>query len=246
MNASGAETSLGRGPRDFTATAWSAIILGGEASSAQRRTRLERLARQYWRPVYVYVRTRWKRSNEEAKDLTQKFFLWMIETDFLSKVRADRGRFRNFLRTALERFLSGEYDAARRLKRGGDRPQASLDFILESGGEPEAPGDDPQAALDEQWRRVLIESAMQRLRDYYRSEGKEVQFSVFEDFYLAPEPGPSHDETARRHGISTTDVANYLSRAKVRFRAFLEDGIADSVGSSEDLRGEFDELFPRK
>jgi len=237
------ETSwLGQAGADFGATAWSCILLRSDASPEERQAKLEALARRYWRPIYHYVRARWGRSNEDAKDLTQQFFLWMLDTDFLSKVQPRHGRFRNFVKTCVERFVLGEYDAQQRLKRGGGRAPLSLDFIQAVGQEPAA-GATPEHTLDEQWRRVTIDDAMGRLRAYYEAEGKLVQYQVFEDFYFAPEPGPGYEELAARHGLTATDVANWLARARSRFRALLEEALVDSVGASDELREEFRELF---
>jgi RNA polymerase sigma-70 factor (ECF subfamily) len=227
---------------DFSATAWSCILLRRDATPQERQAHLEELARRYWKPIYAYIKARWHKSNDDAKDLTQQFFLWMLDTEFLSKVREGRGRFRNFVKTAVERFVMGEHDAQRALKRGGDRAHVSLDFIQHVGVEPPA-GTTPEQVLDDQWRRAAIDEALGRLRAYYAAEGKEIQYRIFEDFYFAPEPGPDYPELAARHGVSATDVANWLARARSRFRAQLEHALLAGVGGSDELAAEFAELF---
>ena len=37
---------------------------------------------------------------KDAKDLAQDFFLWMMESDFLSRADRGRGRFRVFVKVA--------------------------------------------------------------------------------------------------------------------------------------------------
>lgn len=236
-------TRIGDARVDFTATAWSQLVLRRDAGPEERQRRVELLARRYWKPIYAYIRRRWNRPNEEAKDLTQKFFLWMLETDFLEKVRADRGRFRNFVKKAVERFVLGEYDAERRLKRGGGTALVSLDFIGAGAVEAAAPALDPEALFEEQWRRVLVQEALARLRSALESAGKLVPYRIFEDFYFAPEPGPSYEDLAARHGVSKVDVANALARVKARYRAILEELLAESVAGPAELRQEFRELF---
>lgn len=236
------ETTVGGEGGAFPATAWSQLVLPGSRSPEERRRQLERLALLYWKPIYHYIRVRWQRSNEDAKDLTQKFFVWIMETDLLSKVRLERGRFRNFVKVVLNRFVQGDYDAEQAVKRGGRADHVNLDFIT-GADEPALPHTDPEQALDEHWRRTLIEEAMLRLKRHYEREGKPRHYELFEDFYGSPEPAPSYQELAERHGLSVTDVTNYLARARGRYRAFIEEILADSVTGLAELRDEFEELF---
>ena len=234
-------TRIGGERHDFTQTAWSLILDGKQASPEQRAARFERLARRYWKPVYFYVRTRWGKSNEDAKDLTQQFFVWMLETDFLSKVQAGRGRFRNFVKVCLERFLSGRTDSERALRRGGGAKAVDFDFIQAVQRAPTAAA--PEEVLDREWKRALVEEALARLQADCAAAGQDVRYAVFTEFYFAPAPGPDYEALAARHGLSRVDVGNHLARARARFRAFLEDQIAEGVSSPEDLRREFDDLF---
>src|SRR5262245_56386546 len=81
MNSRGpaADTSLGGGKRDFPSTCWSKLLHSAGDDPERRRASAELLVRSYWRPIYVYIRSRWAKTNEDAKDLTQDFFLWMME-----------------------------------------------------------------------------------------------------------------------------------------------------------------------
>ena len=122
------ETSLGGGRREFPDTRWSRL-LGGRADEAAAAD----LARTYWKPVYAYVRAKWGKSNEDAKDLAQDFFVWMIETGFVAKADRDRGRFRAFVKVALNHYIANEEEKRRREKRGGGR--ASISFAKTSSAD---------------------------------------------------------------------------------------------------------------
>ncbi len=67
-------TGIGGPGGKFPTTQWSAIaaLTGGEPD--QRKIALEAVINLYWKPVYKYLRIRWRKSNEDAKDLTQSFF----------------------------------------------------------------------------------------------------------------------------------------------------------------------------
>src|SRR5687768_13477436 len=113
-------TDIGLGGTAFPSTRWSQLI-GSKSSSPDYRKGLERILLEYWKPVYVFVRRAWGKSNEDAKDLTQSFFAEIIEKDLLAKYAPHRGRFRTFLKAALKNFLADEHRTAGRQKRGGGR-----------------------------------------------------------------------------------------------------------------------------
>ena len=82
---------------------------------------MERLIALYWKPVYWHVRSRWRKSNEDAKELTQEFFTSLLERGALAQVRGE-GRFRAFLRACLQHFLLQQHRFEGREKRGGGAP----------------------------------------------------------------------------------------------------------------------------
>ena len=84
----------------------------------KRATAWEDLYRIYCYPVYAFIRRR-GHLRPQAQDLTQDFFVHMIERGTLGRAEREKGRFRTFLLAALEYFL---VDAARResaRKHGG-------------------------------------------------------------------------------------------------------------------------------
>src|SRR5688572_22453356 len=101
------DTSLGGADARFPETA------------SQVGTDPEALARAYWKPVYAYVRLAWAKSNEDAKDLTQAFFLWLLEERALDGYDPARGGFRPFLKVLLRRFVGHQDRALGALRRGG-------------------------------------------------------------------------------------------------------------------------------
>src|SRR5688572_17741960 len=94
----------------------------------QRRLAFERVVQAYWKPVYVYLRLRWRASAEDAEDLTQGFLARAFEKRFFDAYDPARARFRTFLRTCLDGYAANEQAAERRLKRGGAVAVLSCDF----------------------------------------------------------------------------------------------------------------------
>jgi RNA polymerase sigma factor (sigma-70 family) len=236
----GADTSLGG--RDFPSTCWSRFL--GGFSTAAGKEAVESLAASYWKPIYAYIRTRWSKSNEDAKDLAQDFFLWMMESDFLARADRGRGRFRVFVKVALEHYLTDEARRRQAQKRGGDRGIFAIDGSPSAEiGIAEAAGRMPDQILDDAWRAELFVRATQRLHEEFRAEGKDVVSGVFRDYYLSPSGDLNYREMAAKHGISEVDVSNHLMLAKRRFRAILTDLVAETVENEEDLQDELRTLF---
>ena len=141
----------------FVTTHWSVVLAAGLDESTIARNALEQLCRTYWYPLYVYTRRRGY-GVEEAKDLTQEFFLRLIERKSLGQVEESRGRFRYFLLAALKHFLSDEWDKANALKRGG-----GLIFISLDAKDPEEryhlePRDEvtPEKAYQRRWALTML------------------------------------------------------------------------------------------
>ncbi|MBC8096702.1 MAG: protein kinase, partial [Akkermansiaceae bacterium] len=102
----------------FATTRWSLVLNAGQQSTAESAKALETLCSAYWFPLYAYARRKGYAA-EDASDLTQEFFLRLLEKQFLESADPERGRFRTFLLTVFQRFLLKERDRDRAIKRGG-------------------------------------------------------------------------------------------------------------------------------
>ena len=81
-----------RGQDSFPLTRWSLILAARSAEPAARQRALAILTAAYWKPVYKYIRLRWDKDNEQAKDLTQEFFFRLLEKNFLASYDPRRAR----------------------------------------------------------------------------------------------------------------------------------------------------------
>src|SRR5262245_49166512 len=100
-NKSGAgDTSLGGIVAAFPQTTWGFVArFAGPPEVVSDGVGI--LAGRYWKPVYRFIRSAWAKGNEDAKDLTQAFFVWLIEGDALRRYRPGRGSFRSYLKALL-------------------------------------------------------------------------------------------------------------------------------------------------
>src|ERR1700688_5241685 len=91
-------------------TAAQSQVEGGPAALAE-------LCRLYWYPLYVFARHR-GHSPDDAQDLTQGFFLHLLEHRALTRVDRLKGKFRSFLLASFQNHLSNESKRAGCFKRG--------------------------------------------------------------------------------------------------------------------------------
>src|SRR5271163_4710995 len=119
------------GSSDFPATRWTLVIAAADPQRKDARSALVSLCEGYWYPLYAYVRRRGYPA-DQAQDLTQEFFIRLLEGRYLDRADPEKGRFRSFLLTSLKFFVADEEDRYRALKRGGG---AVLSLEFSSGEE---------------------------------------------------------------------------------------------------------------
>ena len=229
---------------EFQPTFWTVVLRARDAEAPDRREALERLIQSYWKPVYALVRRR--HDLESAKDLTQAFFTAFLERDFLQYVDRERGRFRTFLRVALEHFLSDESDRAKALKRGGGRAPLSLDFMKAETQfklEPASP-ETPERAFQKGWAIEVIKRALEKLRAEFENSDRSAEFEGL-SFYLSAggATAPTYQELADRLNVSESVVTNRIHQVRRRYRELILDEIRAYTASEEDAREELSDLF---
>jgi RNA polymerase sigma factor (sigma-70 family) len=208
-----------------------------------RRVAFDALVSAYWKPVFKYVRLKWHASPEDAADLTQAFFLRAFEKAFFAGFDPARARFRTYLRTCLDGFVSNVRKADARLKRGGGVTMISIDV-----GEAERElryqsanaVEDFDAYFHREWLRSLFAAAASRLKDACAARGRPHRYALFEQYDLADENDdrPTYGELARRFNLSATDVTNELAAARREFRRLVLESLRELCASDEEFEAE--------
>src|SRR6476659_8344535 len=105
-------------PRVFATTRWSLILsaTSSESEEGKASLALAELCRTYWRPIFSFVCRRGY-STEDAQDLTQDFFVMILEHNWLKHADPDRCRFRSLLLKSLQNFLINAAEKAHARKR---------------------------------------------------------------------------------------------------------------------------------
>jgi RNA polymerase sigma factor (sigma-70 family) len=185
----------------------------------------------YWKPVYRFLRLKFQKSNEDAKDLTQGFFVSALQRDFFSRFDPARASFRTYVRMAVERYAANEHAAENRQKRGG-----GLSF--ESVDEQEIATGSLEAEFEREWRRQLFSLALDDLREHCLKEGKQLQFCVFEDYDLTDRDRLSYSDLAAKYKIPETAVTNHLAWARRTLRALITERLRGTTSGTKELHEE--------
>jgi RNA polymerase sigma factor (sigma-70 family) len=233
----------------FPATRPSVIRDLGSVDPVARAAAYEALARSYWQPVYAYVRLRWRRSADDAQDLTQEFFARVFERDYLARYDPGRARFRTFVRTCLDGFLANEGKSAARLKRGGGYVIATVDFDrfdADLAVHARSDDPDPERWFHREWIRGLFARALERLQAHCEDRRHGDAFVLFKRYDIdpdGPEPRPTYAALARDTGRSVTDVTNELAWARRAFREIVLDLLRAICATDEEFRAEARDLL---
>jgi RNA polymerase sigma factor (sigma-70 family) len=230
----------------FPSTRRSVIEAVRSIDAEERDHALETLCAAYWKPVYKYIRLRWNRTADAAQDLTQGFFMELLERELLDKFDSNKSRLRTYLRLCVDSFVMNEDKAGRRLKRGANNLHLALDF---SGAEEELGSAvmDPAAIpspesledfFEKEWVRSLFGLAVEELRELCVARERERTFLLFEAYDLDDNEKISYEQLAQAYGIPLTDVTNALAWARREFRRIALERLREICGSEAEFQRE--------
>lgn len=228
----------------FATTEWSVILGARERHTTEGRAALERLCRAYWPPVYGYLRRR-GHAPADAEDLTQGFFLELLEGDFLDRPDPAKGRFRGYLIGALKHFLSGHYERAGALKRGAGARVVAWD---EAAAEREIaalgqPGGDPSDLFERSWAYTLLGRALRRLGEEQAAAGRTRQFEVLKAFLSTTPSRGDYELAAVQLATTRPTVAVWVHRLNQRYAELVKLEVAATVGHPADVGEEMQHLL---
>jgi RNA polymerase sigma factor (sigma-70 family) len=224
------DTTLGGGEKAFPETTL------GFAGGLRNPATAETLCVRYWKPVYSYIRIAWAKSNEDAKDMTQAFFAWLLEEQALQRYDRERGGFRPYLKVLLRRFVGHAERDLQRIKRGGGARVFSLDGDAPRLPELEGEGADPEKVFERVWLEELVQQSLGRVRERCVRSGKETRFRLYEAYALAAGPTPpTYAELAARFGVTVGEVEKALYLVREELREEMRSAMAQGAGSDRDV-----------
>src|SRR4051794_16093140 len=172
------------GSSQFPTTRWTLVVAAGAPDRKEARSALVSLCEGYWYPLYAWLRRRGYPA-DQAQDLTQEFFVRVLEGRYLDRADPDKGRFRAFLLTSLKFFLADEADRNRAQKRGGGAV-LSLEFSSGEDRYQREPAHDetPERIFERRWARSVLDRVVEKLRSEFVQHGRPEQFERLKVFLL--------------------------------------------------------------
>ena len=220
----------------FPATRWTLVeaVQGGDPASAEQA--MEELCKCYWYPIYAFLRRDGSRRHD-AEDLTQAFFQRVIADDSLRDARKENGRLRSWLLAVLKRMVSSLIRHGVAQKRGGGMIHVSFDAMNAEERYASEPRDfaDPERLYAYVWARGLLASVQPSLRKAAESSTNGSHFDQLLPYIKLEEEPPSHRELSGHLGISEAATRILIHRLRVKYRSLLQDEVARTVLSPEDV-----------
>ena len=233
------------GAASFHTTRWTIVMQAAQSQAPGGQSALAELCRIYWYPLYMFARRRGY-SPDDAQDLTQSFFLHVLEHRAFSGVDRLKGKFRSFLLASFQNHISDSVDRARCRKRGGDKEFVYIDTEEAEERYSLEPVEflTAEKMFDARWAITLLAESLNRLRNEYATARKTSTFETLKAFLdtsssVAP---PSYDEVANRLRVTTGAVKTHIHRLRKRYTALLREEVGRTVSDPLEIDEEIHAL----
>ena len=226
------------GASRFATTQWTLVLAAaGDPRRKEARSALVSLCENYWYPLYAYLRRRGYPA-DQAQDLTQEFFIRVLEGRYLDRADPEKGRFRSFLLTSLKFFVADEEDRQRAHKRGGGAI-VPLEFSSGEDRYQHEPAHDetPERIFERRWALSVLDRVVEKLRDEFVQHGRAEHFEKLKVFLLGQSDAP-YVALAREMHISEGALKVAIHRLRKRYRDLFRQEIADTVADPAEVESE--------
>ena len=225
------------GSPQFPTTRWTMVVAAGDPDRKEARSALVALCENYWYPLYAYLRRRGYTA-DQAQDLTQDFFIRVLEGRYLDRADPEKGRFRSFLLTSLKFFVADEEDRQSAQKRGG-AAVVSLEFSSGEERYQREPAHDetPERIFERRWALAVLDRVVERLRNEFVQHGRPEHFERLKVFLLGQSDAP-YAALAREMNTSEGALKVAIHRLRKRYRELFRQEIADTVADPAEVESE--------
>ena len=225
------------GSSQFPTTRWTMVVAAGDPHRKEARSALVSLCENYWYPLYAYLRRRGYAA-DQAQDLTQDFFIRILEGRYLDRADPEKGRFRSFLLTSLKFFVADEEDRQRAHKRGGGAV-VSLEFASGEERYQREPAHDetPERIFERRWALSVLDQVVEKLRTEFVRHGRPEHFDQLKVFLLGRSDAP-YAALALEMNTSEGALKVAIHRLRKRYRELFRQEIANTVADPAEVESE--------
>jgi hypothetical protein len=221
-------------------THWTQVFQARDLERTCGRNALGQLLDRYRHALLRHLQWKFQSSPEQAEDWLHSFVeKRVLEQQLMRHADRERGRFRGFLLSALDRFVWDEMKHAQAQKRRPAQGFVALDGTLEAVIPTTAIGPDPG---DVEWARSVLERAIHQTRQWYNSQGSPATWQVFNLARVQPTLAggdrPSDREIGRQCGLPTEKISNTVNNAARKFRTELRAIVAEYATDETEIEAE--------
>lgn len=228
----------------FPTTHWGRVLTASDPGEPDAREALAELCRDYWYPLYAYVRRKGY-GPEDAADLVQGLFTALLERDGLKGLDPSRGRFRAFLVVCCNNYLADRHAYNRAIKRGEGRVPISIDRLKAEGRYGNDPSHDetPERIFDRQWALTLLARVLDRLDAEAARSRKARLYQRLRPLLGGAGQADSLRAIAAELDLGEGAVRTAAHRLRVRYSELLREEVARTTGPEEDVEDEINALL---
>ena len=228
----------------FPTTCWGRILEAGDPAAPESRAALEALCRDYWYPLYAFIRRKGN-DPETAQDLVQGLFASLLERDDLRGLEPQRGRFRSFLMACCTHHLARHHERERAAKRGGGRVAIPIDALMAESRFGVEPSHDLTAErlFERRWALTLLDHVLAGLDAEMARSDRRSLYERLRPALLGQEAIPPYQVLAGELGLTVGAVKMAAHRLRARYRERLRDEIARTVADPSEIDAEIQALL---
>jgi RNA polymerase sigma-70 factor (ECF subfamily) len=180
----------------------------------------------------------------DAEDVTQSFFVHLLETRAMGEAERDKGKLRSFLLGSLKHFMLNWHRSENAVKRGGRWARVDFDAgEVEAVCAAQSNGMTPEECFERQWAASLLEHALKDLESEMKAAGKAEQFAVLSEYLLMHGKEARHADAAARLGMTEAAARVAVHRLRQRFRDRVRAHVAATVGKDAEVEEELRHLM---
>jgi RNA polymerase sigma-70 factor (ECF subfamily) len=220
---------------DFPATNWtilaSATLNGDEAG----RKAMNELCSKYWEPVAQVIQARGAPS-ERVDDLTQDFFLQILDRRFFQRAERGKGKFRSFMLASLRHFLADDAKSQARQKRGGHLQKISLE-------DEEVTMEREELQFDRNWAQMIFRQTLKKTKEAVSKNRSEEQWNFLSAFLPGSNRGAvPYEELSQVLNLSEGGAKKEIYRLRATFREALREQVGLTVSAPHEIDEELAHL----
>ena len=228
----------------FPATPWSLIGRAGNATLESRRNSLGQILHRYMPALRAHLILKKRMKPDRADDTLQGFVAdKVMAQELITFADRERGKFRTFLCTSLDRYAVSELRRENAKKRAPDQPSADID----ESPEPVQSAENAADTFDVEWARTIISQAIEQMRAECADARRNDLWDLFDARVIGPtlrgDDPVSYDELiARTQAASPVQLSNMLVTAKRMFARALRDVVSEYARDETELEAELRDL----